>query len=399
MKNTLSPSDSDPVQLAGEPSQGPGSRHGAAYSAGDPPQASGSPRGTADNGHHGEQQRPSTDGPSPAGLREFLAKLLGGGWICLLLIALIALFWLLRPAQFGSAYNLSQIAINAAILLVLSVGQTFVIIAAGIDLSVGAVLVFSSVISAQTMLYLTGGAGTTFGTTDAGWGIIALGTLVSLLAGALWGALNGFLIAVARIPALIVTLGTFGMALGLAQIISGGVDVRAIPERLVDVIGSGDIAGIPMLVVIAVLVTLAAAAVLHLTRFGLHVFATGSNMEAVRRAGVNVRRRLVGIYMISGALAGMAAVMSNARFSTTTIGGHAMDNLSTISAVVLGGTSLFGGIGSVAGTVIGVFIPIILLNGFVILGIPPFWQTVAMGAVLILAVWIDQLKRRARERG
>jgi ribose transport system permease protein len=90
--------------------------------------------------------------------------------------------------------------------------------------------------------------------------------------------------------------------------------------------------------------------------------------------------------------------MSNARFSTTTINGHAMDNLATISAVVLGGTSLFGGVGSVFGTVVGVFIPIILLNGFVILGIPPFWQTVAMGAVLILAVWIDQLKRRLRKR-
>ncbi len=386
MKNSLSPSGGESPRLAGDPD--PGARAIGAK---------------GNNGRAGDRHPmpPADDLSPPAGAdpREILAKLLGGGWICLLLIALIALFWLLRPTQFGSGYNLSQIAINAAILLVLSVGQTFVIIAAGIDLSVGAVLVFSSVISAQAMLYLTGDAGSTFGTTDAGWGIIALGTLTALLAGTLWGALNGFLIAVARIPALIVTLGTFGMALGLAQIISGGVDVRAIPERLVDIIGSGDIAGLPMLVVIAALVTLLAAAVLHLTRFGLHVFATGSNMESVRRAGVNVRRRLIGIYMISGALAGMAAVMSNARFSTTTIGGHAMDNLSTISAVVLGGTSLFGGIGSVAGTVIGVFIPIILLNGFVILGIPPFWQTVAMGAVLILAVWIDQLKRRARERG
>ena len=132
------------------------------------------------------------------------------------------------------------------------------------------------------------------------------------------------------------------------------------------------------------------------TRFGLRVFAVGSSAEAARRAGIDVKAYLVAIYMISGTLAGLAAVMSNARFSTTTIGGHAMDNLSTISAVVLGGTSLFG---SIAGTVVGVFIPIILLNGFVILGIPPFWQTVAMGAVLILAVWIDQLKRRARERG
>jgi ribose transport system permease protein len=327
------------------------------------------------------------------------ARLIGGGWIFLLLIVLIVIFSALRPTQFGSAYNLSMLAINAAILLVLAVGQTFVIVAAGIDLSIGAVLVFSSVTSAQVMLYFSGAAGGTYGTTAANWWVVAMGTVVALVSGAAWGALNGFLIAVAGIPALIVTLGSLGMALGAAQILTGGVDVRAIPALIVDEIGAGAIAGIPVLVVIAVAVMIIAAIILHMTRFGLHVFAVGSNPEAARRAGVKTRRRIIAIYVLSGTLAGLAAVMSNARFATTTIGGHSMDNLSTISAVVLGGTSLFGGVGSIAGTVIGVFIPIVLLNGFVILGIPPFWQTVAMGAVLILAVWIDQLKRRARERG
>ena len=118
------------------------------------------------------------------------------------------------------------------------------------------------------------------------------------------------------------------------------------------------------------------------------------DIDGVAGTGVGSHR----VTAAYGGLAGVAAVMANARFSTTTISGHAMDNLSTISAVVLGGTSLFGGIGTIAGTLVGVFIPIILLNGFVILGIPPFWQTVAMGAVLIIAVWIDQIKRRARER-
>lgn len=329
---------------------------------------------------------------------EGVLRFIGGGWIFMLLLVLIIVFSVMRPEQFGSAYNLTQLAINAAILLVLSVGQTWVIIAAGIDLSVGAVLVFSSVISAQAMLAMTGDSGSTFGTTDASWDVIITGSLIAIGAGALWGCVNGALVALARIPALIVTLGTFGMALGMAQILSGGVDVRAMPERLVESVGAGSVAGIPVLVLIALLVLAAAAFVLHLTRFGMHIFALGSNLEALRRAGINVRARMIVIYTLSGALAGIAAVMSNARFSTTTISGHSMDNLATISAVVLGGTSLFGGIGSMAGTVIGVFIPIILLNGFVILGIPPFWQTVAMGAVLIFAVWIDQLKRRARER-
>jgi ribose transport system permease protein len=325
-------------------------------------------------------------------------RVLGGGWIFLLLIALVVIFGAMRPAQFASSFNLSMLAVNAAILLVLSVGQTFVIIAAGIDLSVGAVLVFASITSALVMLKLSGASGGTYGTTEGGWGVVAVGLTIALLSGAFWGAVNGVLVALARIPALIVTLGTFGMALGFAQILTNGTDIRAVPETLVDYIGSGTIAGIPVLVVIAVAVALVGAVVLHLTRFGIHVFAVGSDREAARRAGINVPNRLIAIYTLSGTLAGLAAMMSTARFATTTIGGHAMDNLSTISAVVLGGTSLFGGIGSIAGTVVGVFIPIVLLNGFVILGIPPFWQTVATGAVLILAVWIDQLKRRGRER-
>ena len=325
-------------------------------------------------------------------------RLLGGGWIFVLLIALIAIFTILRPEQFGSSFNLSMLAINAAILLVLSVGQTFVIIAGGIDLSVGTVLVFASIASAQIMLRISGAAGGTYGTTQGGLGVVFIGLIVALASGAFWGAVNGALVAAARIPPLIVTLGTFGMALGFAQILTNGTDIRAVPEILVDAIGSGAIAGVPVLVVIAAAVALVGAVVLHLTRFGVHVFAVGSDKEAARRAGIQVGRKLVAIYVLSGTLAGLAAMMSTARFATTTIGGHAMDNLSTISAVVLGGTSLFGGIGSIAGTVVGVFIPIVLLNGFVILGIPPFWQTVATGAVLILAVWIDQLKRRARER-
>lgn len=325
-------------------------------------------------------------------------RVLGGGWIFALLIALIAIFTSLRTEQFASGFNLSMLAVNAAILLVLSIGQTFVIIAGGIDLSVGTVLVFASITSAQIMLWLSGAAGGTYGTTKGGWGVVFIGLVVALASGAFWGAVNGVLVAVAGIPALIVTLGTFGMALGFAQIFTNGTDIRAVPETLVDQIGSGTIGGVPVLVVIAAAVAIVGAVVLHLTRFGVHVFAVGSDKEAARRAGINVRRRLIAIYVLSGALAGLAAMMATARFATTTIGGHAMDNLSTISAVVLGGTSLFGGVGSIAGTVVGVFIPIVLLNGFVILGIPPFWQTVATGAVLILAVWIDQLKRSARER-
>jgi ribose transport system permease protein len=327
-----------------------------------------------------------------------VSRWVGGGWIFLLLIALLVVFTVLRPGQFASAFNTSTLALDAATLLVLAVGQTFVIITAGIDLSVGAVLVFASVVSAKVMLALSGAQGSTYGTTDGGWPVIAIGAVVAVLAGMVWGAVNGVLIAIARIPPLIVTLGTMGMALGSAQLLTGGLDVRAVPGKLVAYVGTGKIAGIPTLVVIAVLVTAVAGICLHLTRMGERTFAVGSHREAARRAGIPVRSQLLRVYLLSGALAGVAAIMAVARFGTTTIGGHTADNLATISAVVLGGTSLFGGIGTIVGTVVGVLIPVVLLNGFVILGIPPFWQTIAMGAVLILAVFVDQLKRRQRER-
>ncbi|MDZ7882260.1 MAG: ABC transporter permease [Mycobacterium sp.] len=336
--------------------------------------------------------------PTSAGqsFGERLTQFLGGGWVLLFLIALVAFFTISQPGRFATGYNVSTLAVDAAILLVLAVGQTYVIITAGIDLSVGSVLVFASVVGTKVMLALSDADGATYGTTDAGWGVVAIGTMAAVLAGLLFGVLNGLLVSYARIPALIVTLGTMGIALGIAQIITNGQDVRAVPKVLVDQVGNGAIAGIPVLVVIAVVVAVLAAIILHRTRFGRWTFAVGSSSEASRRSGVPLRAQIIKVYAISGGLAGLAAVMSVARFSTTTIGGHTADNLATISAVVLGGTSLFGGIGSILGTVIGVFIPIVLLNGFVITGIPPFWQTVAMGAVLILAVYVDQLKRRNR---
>ena len=327
------------------------------------------------------------------------SRRLGGGWIFVLLIGLVIIFGLLKPGQFLTTSNLATLAVDAAILLVLSLGQTYVIITAGIDLSVGSVLVFSSVVSAKIMLVMSGAPGDTYGTTSGGWGIIGLGIVAGVAAGAAWGLLNGWLVAKARVPALIVTLGTLGMALGFSQLLTGGVDVRAVPEKLVGYVGTGAVLGIPTLVVIAAVVAALAAALLHLTQFGGWTYAVGSNAEAARRAGIPVRAQLLKVYTLAGALAGLAGVMAVARFGTTTIGGHASDNLATISAVVLGGTSLFGGRGTIFGTVIGVFIPVILLNGFVIIGIPPFWQTVTMGAVLIVAVWLDQIKRRTQQIG
>jgi ribose transport system permease protein len=222
---------------------------------------------------------------------------------------------------------------------------------------------------------------------------------VALAAGAGWGVLNGILITKARVPPLIVTLGTLGMALGLSLIITNGVDIREVPPKLVTSVGVGRLFGeIPWLVVIAAGVAVVFGVLLASTRFGRHTYAIGSNEEAARRAGIAVDRHLILVYGISGFLAGLAGYMSLARFATTTLGGHATDNLQAIAAVVLGGTSLFGGVGTVLGTVVGVFIPAVLQNGFVITGVEPFWRDVAVGAVLIAAVYLDQLRRRTQYR-
>jgi ribose transport system permease protein len=309
--------------------------------------------------------------------------------ILLVLGAIIAVFATLAPNNFGNLENARQITQNAAILAVVAVGMTFVIITAGIDLSVGSVLVFSGVIAAKVMLAIGGG----------GWDAIGAGLVAGLVAGTIWGVVNGVLVTKARVPPLIVTLGTLGMALGSALLITGGIDVRGVPLRLTTTIGIGQLAGVPYVVIIAAVVTAVGAITLSMTRFGRYTYAIGSNAEAARCAGINVDRHLIKVYALSGFLAGMAGMVSLARFATTTIGGHSTDNLAAIAAVVLGGTSLFGGIGTVLGTVVGVFIPAVLQNGFVILGVQPFWQQVAVGAVLIIAVYIDQLKRRAQERG
>ena len=173
----------------------------------------------------------------------------------------------------------------------LAVGLTFVIITAGIDLSVGAVLVFAGVVAAKVMNEMGGD----------NWGVILVGLAVALASGLGWGLLNGFLVAKAKIPAFIVTLGTLGMALGSALLITGGVDQRDVPFKLIDTIGSGRAFGeIPYLVLIAAAVALVFGVILAATRFGRYTYAIGSNEEAVRRAGVNVDAHLIKVYAIGG---------------------------------------------------------------------------------------------------
>ncbi len=305
----------------------------------------------------------------------------------LVLLALVGFFALMRPDTFPTPFNFRNILLDASTLLVVSVGMTYVMIAGGYDLSVGSVLVFAGISGALAMDAVGGN----------GVGVVVLGVVVALLGGLAWGLFNGFCIAYLRVPPLITTLGSMGAALGIADLMTGGNDVRSVPDGVIAV-GSSAMLGIPTIVVVAGVVTLIGGIWLHMTRFGRYTFIVGSNAEAGRRAGIDVSRHTMILYGLSGMLAGLAGMLSLARFATTTIEGHSMEPLQSITAVVLGGTSLFGGVGTVAGTVVGVFLPAVLQNGFVIMDVEPFWQAVVIGFVVIAAVYVDQLARRRRDR-
>jgi ribose transport system permease protein len=313
-----------------------------------------------------------------------------GMQILVLLFIAVIIFTVLAPGSFLTGSNIRSIVLNTAVLCVLGVGMTFVIITAGIDLSIGAVLVFSGVVASKTMTALGG----------QGWGVATVGILTAVIAGTCWGLINGLLVAKAKVPPLIVTLGTLGASLGLALIISGGVDSRDVPEVLANSIGYGNVFGnIPILVVIAAVIVLIGIILLNHTRFGLYTFAVGSNEQACRRVGIPVDRQLIMVYALMGLLSGIAGILSLSYFQSTTLSGQSTTSLNVIAGVVIGGTSLFGGIGSIFGTVVGLFVPTILSNGFVIIGVQPFWQQVVVGVVLIAAVYVDQRRRAEAQRG
>lgn len=320
-------------------------------------------------------------------------RLLGSNtmWIFLVLVAICTVFTILNPDAFATSFQARTVATNASMLLVVSVGMTFVIVTGGIDLSVGSVLVFSGVVAARAM-----GAGTPGGQ-DAGVGRIIFGILAGLAAGLMWGLINGAMVAFAKVPPLIATLGTLGAAYGLSQIATNGQDLRGIPDKFASTIGLGAVGGIPWLVIIGAVVTALGAFMLSQTKFGLYTTAIGSNIEAARRVGIGVKAHLVKVYALQGMLAGLAGVLSLAYFTTTTIAGHASLNLAAITAVVIGGTSLFGGRGSVLGSAIGVFIPSVLASGLIIVGVQAYWQNVALGFVLVAAVFADQYRRSRQE--
>jgi ribose transport system permease protein len=313
--------------------------------------------------------------------------LLREGWIFGVLVAIVIAFSI-ASSNFLTQANWLNTSSTATEVLLLAVGQTFVIVSGGIDLSVGATLGLSGMVGAWVMAHFFATGGTPGGV------VAAIGFIVAIVVGTFIGLVNGTLISRYAIPPFVVTLGTLGIGTGLADLISNGQEISTLPI-LIGNIGNTNIFGwIPVVVLVAAVITVAAGVVLAKTRFGTYTYTIGDNRQAAVRAGINDRRHLTKVYVLSGLLAGVAGVTVMTRLGAASPTSGSNDELNAIAAVVIGGASLFGGRGTILGSVIGTCIISVLLTGLIIVNVPPFWQLVAVGVVLIAAVYIDQLGSR-----
>ncbi|WP_420832921.1 ABC transporter permease [Sporohalobacter salinus] len=279
---------------------------------------------------------------------------------------------------FLTVHNLINVARQISINAILAFGMTFVILTSGIDLSVGSMLALSSIITASL---LTGGYP------------IFIAILAGLLVGTLLGLANGLMVAKAKMPAFIVTLGMMAIARGLTLDYSNGRPISGFDEGF-RIIGAGHIGFIPIPVIVMILILLICYIILKKTPFGRYIYAIGGNENAAKLSGINTDVVKTSAYVISGFLAGVSGVILAARLNSAQPTAGTGYELNAIAAVVLGGTSLAGGRGNIIGTIIGALIIGILHNGLNLLDVSSFYQSVAKGAVILVAVFLDRRSKR-----
>ncbi len=355
-------------------------------------------------------------GPGEDSFLRRLALFVSGVWAWLFLAVMVLFFVVAVPASTGGSVNFLTIRNSQNILvaiipvLLLGLGQTFVIIAAGIDLSVGWVMSLGSVLSALA-LRDSYNAGAPLASA------VAIGLVAAVAGAGVVGFVNGWIIAKLKVPAFIVTLGTSFIVRGVAYLMSENSTVIGLPADvggygnnalLYYISGPGggvyflnrpDVGGdllrrmeiiLPYPVLATALVLALTMFLLHKTQFGRHTYAIGGSMDASVRSGIPVDRHMIKVYILSSATAGVAGFLSTLRFTagSAVIGDSLL--LSSIAAVIIGGVSMFGGAGTVIGTVIGALIIAVLTTGLVMLNVDAFWQFIVVGAVVIVAVLIDQ---------
>lgn len=316
------------------------------------------------------------------------------------LIALILLssYLAIATPYFFTASNLTNVVRQSSITAILAVGQTLVIIIAGIDLSVGAIAALSASFAAVLMTQQVQIGDLSLGPISFVWGVI-----VALIVGILCGALNGLIINKGRIPDFIATLGTLTIFRGIALLITGGLPVPShitatelkgyLPEQMIWM-GNGSIMGVPVSGLIALIIVFIGWFILRYTALGRSIYAVGGNREAARVSGINIDRTKLIVYTICGLMCAIGGIVLAGRLNSANALMAEGANLNSIAAVIIGGTNLFGGEGGVIGSLIGALIMGVLGNGMNLLNVSAFWQRVIQGAVIILVVVFDQWRRR-----
>lgn len=300
----------------------------------------------------------------------------------LALLVLCVAVAIVAPA-FLSPQNLVNVLRQASLMIILATGLTAVILTGGIDLSVASLLALAACFGGMLM------------TEGIPWYLSALAALGLTT---FCGLINGLMIAVVRLPAFIVTYGMLWIAQGFAVLVASSEVFYGFPPPFL-FLGRGYLFGVPMPIVFMTLVAAAAWLLLHRTPLGREIYAMGANPEAARLSGIDVKTNLIKVYTASGFLAGLAGLILTARMNAASAEVSADQLLPAVAAVVIGGTSLFGGEGGIRGTVVGSLIMTVLINGMNLLNISPFWQLTAQGTVVIVAVLLDQGARALERRG
>ncbi|GHV85102.1 sugar ABC transporter permease [Spirochaetia bacterium] len=325
---------------------------------------------------------------------------------CIIAIFLLGLFFTFKSPFFFNSGNFSTVAQQTAVIAIIALGQTYVLITGGIDLSIGSNIALCAMVAAMTMSH------------DPDVGIhpdlpMFLGLLMGLLTGVAAGAASGAMIAFGRIPPFIATLGTMTVVRGLALVMTQGYPISGMPNsftamgtgynfgiaNLYDIEKGGHyvpdgVLKIPNIVVIMILTIFVFGFILQKTKWGRHVYAVGSNFEAARLSGVNTKRTIMMVYIVSGFLAALAGCLLAARvFSAGPAAGDGYE-LDAVASSVIGGTSTMGGEGTAIGTFIGAFIIGVLRNGLNLIGVNPFVQKIVIGIVIVGSVFVDRVRNR-----
>jgi len=327
-----------------------------------------------------KSQLPGASEPSSSRFRDYALRLVRARESTLAAVLILLIIGLsFASPYFFTVGNLTIVGRQVALALIISTGMTFVILIGGIDLSVGSIVALVSVLSGEFMV--------TIGLPPV------LAILLSLIAGAVVGLINGLVNAYVGIPSFVVTLGMLAVARGLALGITSGSTISGYPAGFLN-LGQGSVFGIPIPVIFAVVIAVGAHIVLTRTTFGRHVFFVGSNEEAALLSGIRVRRIKIAVFIVSASLASISGLLETARLSVGQPSAGDGYELLAIGAAVIGGASLFGGVGSILGTFLGTTLLLLIQNALILLGISAYWQQVFSGVIIVAAVALNMWRKR-----